>query len=78
MHNELTDSNFALADSGSGISVGIIVGIVLGVTAFFSVLVAFLLYYKRKQFSFLDIFSNKQEEFDGKCSNFGFLAILWL
>ncbi|KAL2633995.1 hypothetical protein R1flu_005474 [Riccia fluitans] len=51
-------------DSSSGFSAGTIVGIVVGVAAFFLVVVGFLLYYKRKEFSFLDIFTKKHDAFD--------------
>ncbi|KAL2634115.1 hypothetical protein R1flu_005594 [Riccia fluitans] len=53
-------------NSESGFSTGTIVGIVVGVTVFFLVLVGFLIYYKRKEFKFLDIFTTKNSDrFDG-------------
>ncbi|KAL2634134.1 hypothetical protein R1flu_005613 [Riccia fluitans] len=48
----------------SGFSAGTIAGIVVGVTAFFLIVVGFLICYKRKEFKFLDIFSRKFDDYD--------------
>ncbi|KAL2634125.1 hypothetical protein R1flu_005604 [Riccia fluitans] len=48
----------------SGFSAGTIAGIVVGVTTFFLILFGFLIYYKRKEFNFLDIFSRKSVDYD--------------
>jgi hypothetical protein len=51
-----------VGSSSNGVPVGAVVGGVLGLLAVFAVVIALLLYKRRKQFHFLDIFTVKRSK----------------
>ncbi|KAG6541341.1 hypothetical protein Mapa_017283 [Marchantia paleacea] len=50
--------------SGSGFTVNLVVGVVVGLSSLFLIILGLVLWKRRKNFSFLDIFSNKETELD--------------
>lgn len=57
-------STFALAD-GSGHTVNPVVGVMGGLSSLFLIILGFVVWKRRKNFSFFDVFSNKETELSG-------------